>query len=62
MSTFYRDVHCELGSVFLQAVDRQLFICNGQGSVKCESQFSNYVISHLDQWMRGHPAVSLPCV
>ena len=28
MSTFYRDVHSEPGSVFLQAVNSQLFFCN----------------------------------
>ena len=60
MSTFYQNVHCEPGSVLLPAVNSELFICNGQGSVKCESQFSTYVISHLDLWTGTHPPVSLP--
>ena len=35
MSTFHENVLCEPGSVLLKAVNSQLFICNGQGSVKC---------------------------
>ena len=57
MSTFYQNVHCEPESVFLPAVNSQLFICNGQGSVKCESQISTYVISHLGLWTWTHPPV-----
>ena len=50
LSTFYQDVHCEPGSVFLPAADSQLLIRNWYGSEKCQSQFSTYVISHLDLW------------
>ena len=62
ISTFYQNVHCEPGSVFLSAVNSQLFICNGQGSVKCQSQISTYVISHLGLWTWTHPPVPLPWV
>ena len=62
MSAFYQNVHCEPGSVFLQAVNSQLFICNGQGSAKCECQFSTYVISHLGLWTWTHSPVPLQWV
>ena len=62
MSTFYQHVHCEPGSVLLQAVNSQLFIYNGHGSAKCESQFSTYVISHLGLWTCTHPPVPLPWI
>ena len=62
MSTFYQNVHCDPRSVFLPAVNSQLFICNGQGSAKCQSQISTYVISHLDLWTWTHPPVPRPWV
>ena len=62
MSTFYKNVHCEPGSVFLPAVNSELFICNGQGAVKCESQISTYVISHLGLWTCTHPPVPFTCM